>query len=233
MATALDVIKRSLRLLGALGEGETPTASEGADCLVALNAMLDSWWAKTLAVFYVQSESFTWTGAQAMRTMGPGGNFVTTRPSVIESIFQRDSSVDYEIRLIGRGEYDAIPDKTTQSTQIARIYPEYRAATVALYAYPVPSAAVTVYINSLARLQSFATLETDLSLPPGYERALAFNLAVEVSPEFSLQPSALVIRNAAGSLNVLKRANLKLSPLSTDMALMGSRRGAYDYHTGD
>lgn len=43
MATALDVIKRSMRLIGALAEGEQPTAEQAADALVALQAMLGEW----------------------------------------------------------------------------------------------------------------------------------------------------------------------------------------------
>lgn len=233
MATARDILKRAMRLIGALGDGETPTASEGADGLYALNTMLDSWWARTLAVPYVQSESFTWTAGQAMRTMGPAGNFVTTRPTALEGAFQRDGTVDYHIRLIERPEYDAIADKSVQSTQIDRIYPEYRQSVVALYAYPVPSVSVTVYLQSLARLQSFASLDTDVALPPGYERALAYNLAVEIAAEYTLQPSPLVLKNAAGSLGILKRANIRLSPLATDVAFLGARHGTFDYRTGD
>jgi len=195
--------------------------------------MLDSWRTRTLAVYYTQSESFTWTGGEVMRTMGSAGNFVTTRPSAIESAFMRENGVDYPIRLIERPEYDAIPDKATQSTHITRIYPEYRASVVALYAYPVPSPAVTVYIQSLAPLQSFATLETDLALPAGYERALAYNLALEVAPEFQLSPSPLVMKNAGASLSTIKRANLKISPAAIEAGLVGSRRGYYDYHVGE
>lgn len=40
MATALDHIKRSLRLIKAIAAGEEPTAAEGEDALVTLNRML-------------------------------------------------------------------------------------------------------------------------------------------------------------------------------------------------
>ena len=43
MATALDIISRSLRLIGAVAEGEVPSAAQAADGLVALQAMLGDW----------------------------------------------------------------------------------------------------------------------------------------------------------------------------------------------
>ncbi len=43
MATALDIITGSLRLLGKLQSGEVPTAAEGADALVTMNLMLHAW----------------------------------------------------------------------------------------------------------------------------------------------------------------------------------------------
>jgi len=234
MATALDVIKRSMRLIGALGDGENPTASEGADCLDALNGMLDAWWSKTLAVFYTRSESFTWPSATVSRTMGPTGDFVTTRPSQIVGAFQRISDIDYPIEILdGRAEYDRIPDKTTGSSLITRIYVEYQATNLVLYCWPVPNAAATVHFQSHARLQSFASLVTDVALPPGYKRALEYNLAMEIAPEFQVQVPPLVAVNAAGSLRGIKRTNLKLQDMPMEVGLIGSRRSAYNYYTGD
>lgn len=43
MATALDVIRRAMRLIGALAEGEVPTAAQAADGLESLQAMLGEW----------------------------------------------------------------------------------------------------------------------------------------------------------------------------------------------
>jgi hypothetical protein len=233
MATARDIITRSMRLIGALGDGEEPTASEGADGLTALNAMLDSWWLKTLAVYYTKSESFTWTAGQASRTMGTAGNFATTRPASILGASQRMSDVDYPIEIINRDQYDQIQDKTTQSTLIARIYPEMQASLAYLYAYPVPSDAVTVYIQSVGRLQSFAALATAVDLPPGYERALTYNLAIEVAPEYSVTPPALVARTAAASLRAIKRPNMIIPSVQTEVGLLNTRRRGYNWHTGD
>lgn len=46
MATALDVIRRAMRLIGALQEGEVPNADQAGDGLTALQAMLGEWEAR-------------------------------------------------------------------------------------------------------------------------------------------------------------------------------------------
>ena len=43
MTTAGDIINGSLRLLGVLAEGETPSAEISQDSLTAMNQMIDSW----------------------------------------------------------------------------------------------------------------------------------------------------------------------------------------------
>lgn len=43
MAVVLDVIKRSLRMIGVVAEGETPGAAQAEDALITLNGMLAGW----------------------------------------------------------------------------------------------------------------------------------------------------------------------------------------------
>jgi len=52
MASAGDIINGSLRLLGVLAEGETPSAATSQDALTALNQMIDSWNTERLATFF-------------------------------------------------------------------------------------------------------------------------------------------------------------------------------------
>ena len=59
MATAGETINGSLRLLGVLAEGETPSAETSEDALRAMNQMIDSWNTERLAVFSTQDQIFT------------------------------------------------------------------------------------------------------------------------------------------------------------------------------
>ena len=89
MPTALQLVKRSMRLIGALEGGGTPTADEQTDGIAALNSMLDAWSIQGLNVYQVQDEAFTWASGQVSQTIGSGGDFSTARPAQIEGFFQR------------------------------------------------------------------------------------------------------------------------------------------------
>lgn len=58
MATALDVIRRAMRLIGALAEGEVPTAEQASDALASFQAMLGDWEARGVRLGAVVDTTF-------------------------------------------------------------------------------------------------------------------------------------------------------------------------------
>lgn len=70
IVTAQDIIYKSLRLLGILASGETPTASEGQDSLYSLNSLIDSFSANPQFYYYSQDEKFTLVNGQYIYSMG-------------------------------------------------------------------------------------------------------------------------------------------------------------------
>ena len=208
MATGSSIVNRALRLITVLGQGNrTPTTNESGDALEALNAMLDAWGIDRLLVYQIKQESFTWT-ATASRTMGSGGNFSTTKPAKITNIVFTKNSIDYPVRrILTIDKYDNIPYKSVTSDVPQYVFVDDGYPLLTLYAYPVPSASITVKIDSYTALQSFTDLTTVLSLPQGTERALVYNLAVEIAPEYGVEPSEIVIEIANKSKAALKRIN--------------------------
>lgn len=231
MATANDMIKRSMRLIGALGQSESPTADEANDGLDALNTMLDSWSIERLFVYQIKQENFTWTGGQSSRTIGSGGNFATTRPNKLENGFTRIDNVDYPYIVVDKEHYDRIPDKTTQSTYPDVIYYQQENPIGTLFAYPIPSTSVDFYINSWKPLQSFVALTTDIALPAGYQRAIEFNLAEEFGPEFGLPVPAWVSDKARESKGAIKRLNKPSLIAQTEIAI--AAEGTFNIYRGD
>lgn len=63
---------------------------------------------------------------------------------------------------------------------------------------------------------SFASVNDEIELPPGYERALRYNLAVELYPEYGKEPPASIYSAAQESKAAIKRMNIKPSYLVTD-----------------
>ena len=234
MTTANDLIESAALKLGAKATGEALTADEATDCLAVLNSMLDHWATKRLLVYQIVQDSYTWASGNASRTIGAGGNLNGTRPTKIESVFFRDSrNYDYQARILDAREgYDSISNKTVQSTLPEYVYYNPAYPLGILYAYPVPSATLTVKINHWQVLQSFASLTTDLSLPPGYRWTIEHNLAVALQPIFSIQAQPFVVSEAALSRKSLMSVNHIPAESRTEVPyVLGGGRG-FNIFTG-
>jgi hypothetical protein len=85
--------------------------------------------------------------------------------------------------------------------------------------WPIPSGVgnITLYIPQ--SVQQFTSLNQTIALPPGYRRALAYNLAIEVAAEFDVTPSQVVVAVAIDSKNQIMNANLRLNKLKCDPAM--------------
>lgn len=210
------------------------TADEAADALADLNRMLDVWWNDGLAVYRILQENFPLVAGQVSRTIGPGANFVTTRPlKIMDGCFVRRNSIDYDLAVIeDRTLYDSIVAKTGSSgiPQFVFYDPTMPAGT--LYFTPVPDQADQVYLNSPQRLQNVAALATPVVLPPGYDDLVIDGLAIKECPEYGITAPADVKTNFARVMRILKRANSKGIVMGFDSALLPHSAGRFDIYNG-
>ena len=232
MATAQTIVDRALRLIGAIASGESPTAAESSDGLTALNAMISSWQTEKLFVYAFVDTAFTMTPTDASYTVGPSGNFnLTPRPPKIEQCFVRDNNIDYPVTLIDKARWYGIPDKTVSSDIPQYAYYEPSLATGTLQVWPVPNTANSLHIVTWTTLAELASLATTVTLPQGYERALAYNLAMEVASEYEKAVPDVVARIAGESKANIKRANIRPTLAVPDLVgLLNS--GKSDIYSG-
>ncbi len=225
--TAGDQINRALRLLGVLAEGETPSAAVSQDALMALNQMIDSWNTERLSVFSTQDQVFTWPTSTVKRTLGPTGDFVGNRPILLDdATYFRDpgTNVSFGIKLINQQQYDGIAVKTVTSTYPQVLWVNMTYPDIEMYIYPVPTRLLEWHFVSVQELTNPATLSTTLAFPPGYLRAFTYNLAMEIAPEFGVEPSPQVVRIAMTSKRNLKRINNPDDIMSMPYSLIATRQ---------
>lgn len=207
--TVRELIKGSLRLIGAIATGETPSAAEQADALSVLNDMLESWSIEGFLVYKITRESFALTSGQQVRTIGTGGNFSTSRPAKIVNASIEEGDIEYPMQIITADEWAGILNKDQTANIPQVIYPEGTYPLETLNLWPIPSAANNIIIYSQKPLTSFANVTESISLPPGYLKAVRYNLALELAPEYGKEPNPLVVAGAQESLVDLKRQNTK------------------------
>lgn len=209
MATAQTIIDRAARLVAAVNSGSSCTAEESADGLIALNAMLESWQIDKLNVYSLTDTAFPLIAGTSSYTVGPAGNFaLTPRPTTIEYCFVRVSNSDTPVDIVSAEEWFAIPDKTEVSSYPTKAYYEPTLSTGTLLVYPVPNVVNSLHIVTWQSVSTIPSLATTIAFPSGYERAMAYNLAVEwAGPEFGLPISNDVRKVAQEALGSIKRAN--------------------------
>ena len=225
--TAGDQINRAFRLLGVLAEGETPSASMSNDALVALNQMIDSWNTERLSTFVTQDQVYTWPAGLISRDLGPSGDFVGNRPILLDdATYFRDpgTNVSFGVKFINQQQYDGIAVKTVSSTypQVAWVNMGFPDVTITIY--PRPTRDLEWHFVSVQELDRPADLATVMFYPPGYLRAFTYALAMEIAPEFGVEPSPQVQRIAMTSKRDLKRINNPDDVMSMPYALVATRQ---------
>jgi hypothetical protein len=224
--TAGDQINRALRLLGILAEGETPSAAMSQDALMAMNQMIESWNIERLSVFCTQDQVFTWPSGLLSRTLGPSGDFVGNRPVLFDdaTYFKAPNGVSYGIKFINQQQYNGIAVKTVTSTYPQVIFANMTYPNVEMFIYPRPTQDLEWHFVSVQELDQPAQLVTELHFPPGYLRAFTYNLAMEIAPEFGVEPSPQVQRIAMTSKRNLKRINNPDDVMSIPYAIVATRQ---------
>ena len=233
--TAGDQINRALRLLGVLAEGETPSAAMSQDALMALNQMIDSWNTERLSTFVTQDQIFIWPAGEISRDLGPSGDFVGNRPILMDdATYFRDpgTNVSFGIKFINQQQYDGIAVKTVTSTYPQVCWVNMGFPDVTLTVYPRPTRDLEWHFVSVQELDRPATIDTVLYYPPGYLRAFTYNLAMEIAPEFGVEPSAQVTRIAMTAKRNLKRINNPDDVMSMPYAIVATRQ-RYNIYAGN
>lgn len=207
--TARAIITRALQKIGAVVKSEPPSADEANDALNSLNAMMASWSNDTLNIYAHTWETFSLVGGTGSYTIGSSGVFNTVRPNDILQAYIRIGSVDYPVGIVNDQAYNSVSFKSlTGIPEFLNYDNAYPLGTIRLY--PVPSAAYSLFLLSEKSVTTFATLDTTMSLPDGWERALIYNLAMELAPEYSQPPDESVVKIAMESLGLIRIATAKV-----------------------
>lgn len=225
---ALDILTGAAKLLGVVFKGEALSADEAADGLVTLNDMLDSWSNDNLNTFVYANETFPLTGATSY-TMGVGGNFNTSRPINISAAVITIAGVDYDLIPITQEQYL----KEVSNKSIISPIPQYLVydngyplATINLF--PNATAGSSIKILSNKPLANLSLLTSIVDMPPGWKRALKYNLAIELAPQYGVQIPQSVPPIAATSLGAIKRS----VAINNAMPLMPSGVAAFSIYGG-
>jgi hypothetical protein len=235
--TAREMIASSLRLIGVLAAGETASANEASDALTSLNQMLSAWSNENLVVYQKVRDEFTLTvndGSYSWGTTAGSGNFTTARPvQVLKASIELQGTDPQEIplKILTLEEYAEISLKGLDSSIPNAVYFDGAFPNVGVEFFPIPSAAEHVVFYSLKPFSTL-TLSTELSYPPGYEKAIRYNLAIDLAPEYGRPIDPDIRQQAMDTKAEIKRKNIQTPKLKMDVPA-SSGRSTFDYRTGE
>lgn len=237
--TALDLITDSLQLLQVYAPGEIISDADAERMLDCLNSMLDNWSNLTLACFSILEQSLVLVGGQQQYTVGPGGYVNGPRPLKIldgpgTAYVQDFNGNNYDVTVVARDQWNLYGNRSeliTSDFPDTLFYdPQFPLGIINLM--PVPTINYTLFFDSYSQLAELSDLNTALSLPPGYKRAIVTNLAVSAKPYFkTTQIDPLVVQEAMRTFGDIKRTNMRPNVAIMEPELVSKAQISYNPYT--
>jgi hypothetical protein len=204
----------AMRLCGQLwtpGSGPSPEAQ--SEVVGFLNQMLDSWNTMRNRIFALSDLIFNLTSNQYIYTIGPGGNFNGPRPQRIQAMDLIYETMPQLLRLpiemIDVDEWsrirvpnlpEAVPFKCYYDSGYSQSNPTGLGT---LYFWPGPMQGFQIEMWIWDTLPATLIWTDTLFLPPGYARAVTYNLAMEILP---LYPKRLTPEREQAVARIAKEA---------------------------
>lgn len=246
MPTAYAIIRRALRLLGVIDPGETLGAAEAQDGLETLNGMLDAWRLEGLMAYDIERVVFAITGGTQTYTLGPGGTWSTTvtfvagttRPVKLHHLGLLDTSSDPDLETpidpMSNAEYQELRLKGATSSWPTRYQYSPSVPLGTVFLWPAPTATHSVAAYLWRSLTQWATVQTNLTLPEGYEDTVVYNLCPRLAPEYGVSTSIEVLALGRDMKALVMQHNAEPVLLMLDPLCPGQRTlGAWNYVTDE
>lgn len=216
---AKEIVHQAAKVLGVLAPGQNLDAEELQDGLNALNSMLAQWAVSKLFVYKATDVIISLNSAQSVYEVGEGGDVEATFAQLSEKA---------ELTING------CVAKTTmyRDTNDSKPYTskvKYSQGVGVWHFVIECTGATQLKIKTFSLPDGLEALD-EIEVPAVYLRALKYNLALEMAPEYQIQPDAMLLKNASASMRTLKRANATPRYAQPDQTLMRigrCHRGGY------
>jgi hypothetical protein len=212
--TGNEIIIEALLLDHIIYPGQTISPEAQATSEKGLNMMLDEWNATGLAVYSVARSTFGLSLGIGSYSIGPGGTLGGLRPVKIDA---------WSAQSIGGGSEGGKPvDAATFASERAKIdsaaealglMPLTFASLLALkikllnydaafptgniHIYPLPAAnGMTLDLWMWYQFTQVTNFALDIVFPPGYLKAILYNLAIDLAPKFGRPLDPAIVRVA-------------------------------------
>lgn len=250
--TFTDLARKSLRTIGAIGQGVRMSPNDIQVSFEAANDMIDAWAAQRLTIFQTLLKTFALVanmgGPSNPYTIGVGGDFNVPRPVFISvatmQVLTTTPPFKIGLDILEDDEYANLTIPNLASALSEAMYYNGKFDTSGgsaglgeIFLYPVPNGQqpVELVLQLPTPMTGFADLDiTDYSFPPGYAEALRYQLAKRLAVEFGKTMSPENQQLAIDTFAVIQRPNAKVPNLRCDYGVpgTGATEGLWNWRTG-
>ena len=185
------LIKGALRVIGAIGQGETPSANATSEAAEALEYLVKALMAKGMPLWAIKEYAVTLSASTTSYTIGEGQTVNTPKPMKVIQAFLRNTSsnVDTPVRILTRQDYNMLGNKSSTGQPIQIFYEPLRNYGI-LHVFPTPdstsASSNTLHIIYQRPFEDFDSSGNEPDFPQEWFDALKFGLADRLAPEYGL-----------------------------------------------
>ena len=174
-----DIITEALQLVGVLGEGQSPSSDQLADCSRTLNMMTKAWQAEGFNLFTLATQTVDLVASTATYTLSP-------RPmQILNAVIRNTSGNDIPLEQITRREYVELNDKDAEGAPTLFYYDPQVGTGNTFTVWPVPSdTEYDVVIWYHRTLEDFDGGDDEPDFPQEWYMALTYGLAVHLTDKY-------------------------------------------------
>lgn len=184
-----QIIKGALRLVGALSQGEEPTADQVTEASEALNMLVKAWESDSMPLWGLEEHTIDLVTGVNTYKIGTGQDIDIPKPLRILQAWNSNNNIDTPMRLLTKQEYNMLGNKITQGVPI-QFYYDVQRDYGKLKLFPTPSAiaedSYTVSFVYQRPFEDFDSATNTADFPQEWIEAIKYGLAVRLSAEYGL-----------------------------------------------
>ena len=222
--SARQIGTTALRLIGVAAAEQPMSADMAESALDALNTMLDAWsverlltWTRPRYVLQLVADkgAYTWGLVAGETTPADISATAPVRLEIALLNIGGSPAQEWPIQILTQEDYQhGVWFKDLVSSYPEALYLEDTQPYNVLHVYPVPSQVFTLVLLPWQAHSPYAGWDAVLEWPNGYARAMQYGLALELAPQYGVEPSQTIMRTADESKRALYPINLTMGRLS-------------------
>lgn len=191
------IISGALRIVGAISQGESPTASQSSEALEALNLLVKALEAEGMPLWAIKQTNITLINAVNAYYIGLNYTINIPKPLKVVGAFLHNTStlIDIPMRIVTRQEYNLLGNKTSQG-QPVQVFYEPQGVYGVLHTFPTPDLASQtdrqITIVYQRPFEDFDATTDEPDFPQEWYDALKHLLADRIAPEYGVE---ITVRN--------------------------------------